>query len=1145
MASRRQPASCRRRRLLGSISIRSQLPRLPDVLAFSKDFFSPFHVRLPAAVGLFLLAAASVCAQNLDKEYIHAGGRLIAVEAPAPPAPAEPTANLSASSKSIAAGQSVTLTWSTANAQSASIDNGVGAVTPVASGSKSVSPTATTTYTLTATGAAGTTPATAAVEITVLPAGSLTANLSASSPRIAAGQSVTLTWSTANALSAIIDNGVGAVTPVAGGSKSVSPTADTTYTLTATGAAGTTPATASVTVRVLPAGSPTATLRAAPASVTAGQSVTLTWSTSNARSATISNNVGNDVGAVTPVAGGSKTVRPTATTTYTLTAAGAAGTTPVTAYVTVTVAVLQPMARLTVSPSRIVRGRGSATLTWSTSNAQSVTIDNGVGAVAASGSLAVNPTGAGTTTTTGTTTYTYTLTAAGAAGTTPATASVTVEVTNPPSNQPVIHAFRVQKINGAYSFRWVVSNTKRIAIEPCGISISDDIAYNGRLGYPLIFSQNCLRSVPTTYTLTATGADGTTPATAKVTLNPDPSINSFTVSTVWAISGGAVTLSWETSNALSLSIDNGVGAVTPVADGSVAVRPTQTTAYTLTATGAEGTIAARKTITVKVGIETSLPTGEGEVARIPIVVGNGGASGNRWWSAQESGVGTLLTPNDLALESGFEVKDFTWFKQWDTLAVHFWSGSSTQSVSSRTASTYFGSGGPAHGKSLFVFDGERGYEFSAAATSAAGGGYINWDFTPASPVTAFLDGKTEGAPMLVVIADTGAFPTLAKAVLTGKVAEMDVTTGTVSAYNSGNSHALYGPTHSTLVAGSDDRIGSTMQIRNLDYHSDTDTVEMHCVPVDGTTQTARDYFSASGEGASKSLYIAAEEGFAEVPYAALQSSRTSSDGRTVFFDFERTAPQAVFLEALAKRTGAIRFWLLIADPGQKIVTTDLPPTARLTASPLTIGRGRSATLQWNTTNAQSVTIDNSIGAVTPAAAGSTRVTPTETTTYTLTATGVAGTPPVTASVTIVVTEPWPTARLTVSPSRIVRGRRSAVLSWSTTNAQSVTIDKGIGAVTASGSVAVTPGSDTTYTLTATGAEGTPTATARAEVKVTEDRHSNQPIIHVFRVQKINGADSFKWIVSNTKRIAIEPCGISLSEPYIAYNGRLGYPLRKV
>ena len=1094
------------------------------LFASSKDFFSPFHVRLPAAVGLFLLAAASVCAQNLDKEYIHAGGRLIAVEAPAPPAPAEPTANLSASSLSIVVGQSVTLTWTTANAQSASIgnniDNNIDAVTPVAGGSKTVRPTANTTYTLTATGAAGTTPATASVTVRVLPAGSLTANLSASSKSIAAGQSVTLTWSTTNAQSAIIDNGVGAVTPVAGGSKTVSPTVDTTYTLTAAGAAGTTPATASVTVEVLAAGSPTATLRAAPASVTAGQSVTLTWSTSNARSATISNNVGNDVGAVTPVAGGSKTVRPTATTTYTLTAAGAAGTTPATASVTVAVAVLQPTAQLRVFPSpprSIVSGRESATLTWSTSNAQSVTINNGVGAVAASGSMAVSPTA----------TTIYTLTAAGAAGTTPATASVTVKVTNPPSNAPRISWFEYDRRRGNYEFDWSVRNTKRIVITPCEDDFevsnpSEDDTDSWWWGEgDLSDCDDPPPSAPKTYTLTAYGAEGTTPAVVSATFNPYPSIESFTVSTVWAVSGGAVTLSWETSNALSLSIDNGVGAVTPVADGSVTVRPTQTTAYTLTATGARGTIAARKTVTVKVGIETSLPAGEGEVARIPIVVGNGGVSGNRWWSAQESGVGTLLTPNDLALESGFAVKDFTWSKQSDTWAIGFWSGSSAQPASSRTASTYFGSGGPAHGKSLFVFDGERGYEFAAAATSAAGGGYINWDFTPASPVTAFLDGKTEGAPMLVVIADTGAFPTLAKAVLTGKVAEMDITTGTISAYNSGNSHALYGPTHSTLTAGSDDRIGSTMQIRNLDYHSDTDTVEMHCVPVDGTTQTARDYFSASGEGASKSLYIAAEEGFAEIPYAVLQSSRTSSDGRTVFFDFERTAPQAVFLEALAKRTGAIRFWLLIADPGQKIVTTDLPPTARLTASPLTIGRGRSATLQWNTTNAQSVTIDNSIGAVTPAAAGSTRVTPTETTTYTLTATGVAGTPPVTASVTIVVTEPWPTVELTVFPSSIVPRRQSAVLSWSTTNAQSVTIDKGIGAVTASGSVAVTPGSTTTYTLTATGAEGTPTATARARVTVDKNTPQNQPTVDFFAGRRFAGSYLFEWDVSHTKRIVID------------------------
>jgi peptidoglycan-associated lipoprotein len=73
----------------------------------------------------------------------------------------------------------------------------------------------------------------------------------------------------------------------------------------------------------------------------------------------------------------------------------------------------------------------------------------------------------------------------------------------------------------------------------------------------------------------------------------------------------------------------------------------------------------------------------------------------------------------------------------------------------------------------------------------------------------------------------------------------------------------------------------------------------------------------------------------------------------------------------------------------------------------------------------------------------------------------------------------PTATLSVNPTSIERGQ-SATLEWSTSNATSVTIDT-LGAVAASGSQSVRPTQSTTYRLTATGAGGTETATARVTV----------------------------------------------------------------
>ncbi len=80
------------------------------------------------------------------------------------------------------------------------------------------------------------------------------------------------------------------------------------------------------------------------------------------------------------------------------------------------------------------------------------------------------------------------------------------------------------------------------------------------------------------------------------------------------------------------------------------------------------------------------------------------------------------------------------------------------------------------------------------------------------------------------------------------------------------------------------------------------------------------------------------------------------------------------------------------------------PTVRLTASPGSITRGESATLQWSSTNAASARIEPGIGAV--ATSGLRRVSPTATTTYTITVTSVDERTAA-ASATVVVNAPQP------------------------------------------------------------------------------------------------------------------------------------------
>jgi len=105
----------------------------------------------------------------------------------------------------------------------------------------------------------------------------------------------------------------------------------------------------------------------------------------------------------------------------------------------------------------------------------------------------------------------------------------------------------------------------------------------------------------TTYNLTATGAGGQT-VTASVTVTvgaSKPAIIRFSASPSHINQGQTSLLSWTTTGASTVSINNGVGTV-PV-NGSQSVSPATTTTYTLTATSSDGVTAVSAAVTVTVG----------------------------------------------------------------------------------------------------------------------------------------------------------------------------------------------------------------------------------------------------------------------------------------------------------------------------------------------------------------------------------------------------------------------------------------------------------------------------------------------------------------------------------------------------------------
>src|SRR6202158_3736672 len=126
---------------------------------------------------------------------------------------------------------------------------------------------------------------------------------------------------------------------------------------------------------------PSLTFSASPSSIGAGQSVTLSWQTTNSTSVTITAAAGSTMRALTTSSQATGTVKdsPTQTTIYTAVATGPGGTSsPQTANVTVAPPASPQITQFTANPTSIGSGQ-SVTLSWQTTNSTSVTITAAAG----------------------------------------------------------------------------------------------------------------------------------------------------------------------------------------------------------------------------------------------------------------------------------------------------------------------------------------------------------------------------------------------------------------------------------------------------------------------------------------------------------------------------------------------------------------------------------------------------------------------------------------------------------------------------------------------------------------------------------------------------------------------------------------------
>jgi hypothetical protein len=299
---------------------------------------------------------------------------------------------------SILPGERTRLRWVVEGADSVSIAPQPGNV-DAKQGQVDVTPAQTTTYTLTARGAGGTVTATQIVTIQApQPSDPRIVRFEATPTNITRGESSTLAWSTEGATEVSI-SGIGRVDN--SGSRTVSPTTTTTYTLTARGADGR-QVTAPVVVTVSDGNAPRViSFGANPVNINTGGTSQLCWNVENATAVDIP-------GIGTALKGTDcANVQPTATTTYTLTARNNAG--QITASATVNVGQVRILS-FASDPVYTIKAGDPVTLKWTTEGATSVVLTGNFVTGTKfdlNGSVTVNPT----------TNSTYTLTAYGPNGT--------------------------------------------------------------------------------------------------------------------------------------------------------------------------------------------------------------------------------------------------------------------------------------------------------------------------------------------------------------------------------------------------------------------------------------------------------------------------------------------------------------------------------------------------------------------------------------------------------------------------------------------------------------------------------------------------------------------------------------------------------
>ncbi len=307
--------------------------------------------------------------------------------------------------------------------------------------------------------------------------------------------------------------------------------------------------------------------------------------------------------------------------------------------------------------------------------------------------------------------------------------------------------------------------------------------------------------------------------------------------------------------------------------------------------------------------------------------------------------------------------------------------------------------------------------------------------------------------------------------------------------------------------------------------------------VAGTATRNGDYKLAGGGLTSTGNTVTIPKNATQVMLTVTPINDIAVEGsETILLSIVPSSSSAAKYSASTNASGAT---VSIADNDKAATTT---PTVTLTASPVSVGSGQSATLSWKATNTTSCT---GAGFTAGGTSGSATVKPVKTTTYSVSCTATGSTAKITDSATVTVTAappptlknctfngkavasgssvtayktetvpsgsvcanqkrvctngvlsgtypaasckvlpllpPPPTVTLTASPTSVSSGRAST-LTWKATNATSCT-GTGFTAGGTSGSVSVKPAKTTKYSISCSAPHSTAKATASVTVTV--------------------------------------------------------------